>query len=209
MPIYLGTDKLDEIYLGATGIDKVYLGTTLVFQKGGPSPGPTGWTLFDHGWVDGFNWTGNYLPRPPYTSIASYNFSNVDTGGYMKLEIDTSYQYSPVNQNCHVCTIGLITVPAGATKMRVNVTPSSFPGEFSYVPTYLKFGLLTPDCVNSMDDTNGGQLSQIIEVTSATNYDLTLDNGIAGNSWIAVVNARATAQGPNATSLSIYKVWFE
>ena len=208
MPIYLGTKKLDEIYLGTKGISQVYLGTKLVFQKGGPAP-PSAGVLFDHGWVSGISWQGNYLPRPPYTSIASYNFAEVDTEGHMILSVDSAINYSHVNHNCHVCVPAKVTVPAGATKMRVTAHPLTYPGEFYYVASYIKFGLLTEDCVNSMDDTNGGQLSSIIEVSSNTTYDLTLDPGIAGNSWVPVVNMRRNAYANIGGKIFIDKVWFE
>lgn len=210
MPIYLGTKKLDGLYLGAGELSKVYLGTTLVYQKGGGPTPPSAGVLFDHGWVPGINWAGNLLPRPPYTSIASYNFARVDTDGCMVLLVMSNPQYSSVNHNCHVCTDGPITVPAGATKMCVNVTPSSTPGfPLDYSPIYLKFGLVTMDCVNAMDAANGGQLSDIIELTASGTYELILNNGIAGNSYVPVVNGRANAKMVKSTSMSIYKVWFE
>ena len=209
MPIYLGADKLDGIHLGAGEISKVYLGQTLVYQKGsGPTP-PSAGVLFDHGWVSGVSWQGNYLPRPQYTSIAGYNFAEVDTQGHMILTVDSQINYSNVNQNCHVCVPAKVTVPAGATKMRVTAHPLTYPGEFYYKASYLIFGLLTEDCVNAMDATNGGQLSGVIEVTSNNTYDLTLASGIAGNSWVPVVNMRRSAYANINGKLYIEKVWFE
>lgn len=208
MPIYLGTKKLDEIYLGTKGISQVYLGTKLVFQKGGPAP-PSAGVLFDNGWVSGIAWSGNYLPRPQYTSIASYDFSKVDTEGIMRLIIASEPNYSNVNHNCHVCTSTEITVPAGATIMKVNAWMSDNSGD---VEPYIKFGLLTPDCVNSMDDTNGGQLSAVLEAHYQSTdkvYQLTLNNGIAGNSFLAVINLRRSARANHTATLSIKKVWFE
>ena len=193
MPIYLGTKKLDEIYLGSKGISEVYLGTKLVFQKGGPAP-PSAGVLFDHGWVPGVSWQGNYLPRPQYTSIAGYNFAEVDSQGHMILTVDSEINYSNVNQNCHVCVPAKVTVPAGATKMRVTAHPLTYPGEFYY---------------KAMDATNGGQLSGVIEVTSNNTYDLTLTSGIAGNSWVPVVNMRRSAYANINGKLYIEKVWFE
>lgn len=210
MPIYLGTKKLDEIYLGATGIEKVYLGTTLVFNKGsGPSPGPTGWTLFDRGWVSGFDWAGNMLPRPRYTSIASYNFSNVGTLGYMELTFDSEMGYSDVNHNAHVCTYSEIRVPATAVTMHVEAIASLAD---SY--TYIKFGLLTRDCVNSCDATNGGLLSSWEVVLAASvehptrEFMLDISNVDKTQNWLAVVNGRHTAQDSRHNNMLIYKVWF-
>ena len=93
MPIYLGAKKLDEIYLGSTGISKIYLGTTLVYDKGGGPTPPSAGVLYDNGFVTGISWQGNYLPRPPYTSIASYNFEASD----MALIVASEENYSNVN----------------------------------------------------------------------------------------------------------------
>lgn len=200
MGIYLGSSAVNRIYLGTSAVKKVYLGTDLVFEAAGAD------VLFDNGWVSGISWSGNALPREQYTSVATYSFGYVDSEGYMRLTVNSASSYSNVQHNCHVCTSGLITVPAGATKMLVNVraTASTSP------EIYFKFGLVTQDCVAATDATNGGQLSAWLSPsTTATNYEITLDNGIAGNQFIAVVNARRTAQASAARSLEIYKVWFE
>lgn len=201
MGILLGTNSLKGLYLGTQAVKKVYCGTDLVFSQAGSD------VLFDNGWISGISWAGNLLPRPVYTSIASYSFGYVESDGYMQLSISSQSSYSNVNHNCHVCTSEAITVPAGATVMRVTVRQN-----LSGSPLmYLKFGLLTADCVDSMDDTNGGQLSSVLGLsgTAQATYDLTLNSGIAGNSFYAVVNARRTAQAAAARSMEIYKVWFE
>ena len=210
MPIYLGTKQVNGIWLGADEVVNVWKGTDLIYTKGTP-PGPTAGTLFDNGWVSGIAWSGNALTRPQYTSLGSYSFANVDSDGYMKLTVASNNDYSNVNHNCHVCTSELITVPSGATKMKVIACQTRGAGSFLYGPVYIKFGLLTQNPINSMDDTNGGQLSSITEVTTTeqTTYELTLASGIAGNSWLAVVNMRRTAKQSEPGNLFIYKVWFE
>ena len=210
MPIYLGANKLDGIHLGAGEISKVYLGQTLVYRKGsGPTP-PSAGVLFDHGWISGISWAGNQLPRPRYTSIATYDFSQA-ANAYMRLIINSEEQYSAVTQNCHVCTASEVRVPAGAAKMKVTYQLIT-----SYMPRsaepFVKFGLLTPDCVNSCDASNGGALSEWIDMSASADEhtgELTLPSGIAGSDWIAVVNYRNTANCEDPLSLRIYKVWFE
>lgn len=201
MGIFLGASEVARIYLDTTQVKKVYLGTDLVYQIAG------GDVLFDNGWIGGVEWAGNMLPRPNYTAIASYSFGNVDSDGYMKLTVASESGYSDIPYNCHVCTAQPVTVPAGATKMCVSVRQN-----LSGNPNmYLKFGLLTADCVNSMDDTNGGQLSEITLTsgTTLTTYELALNSGIAGGEFYAVVNARRTGKAAASRSLEIYKVYFE
>lgn len=213
MPIYLGANKLEAIHLGAGEISKVYLGQTLVYQKGsGPTP-PSAGVLFDHGWVTGISWAGNQLPRPRYTSIASYNFANVEQGGYMALTVDSNWDYSNVNQNCHVCVNGAVTVPAGATYMKVTAAVfgrNIYEGD-NWEP-YIKFGVLTGDCVNSCDATNGGQLSEWADIQHAETeltFTLTLNAAVKGQALIPVVNLRRTAGADYPVAMRIYKVWFE
>ena len=209
MPIYLGANKLEAIHLGAGEISKVYLGQTLVYQKGS-SPAPSAGVLYDRGWVTGISWAGNQLPRPRYTSIATYDFSQA-ANSYMRLIINSEEQYSAVTQNCHVCTSGEVRVPSGATKMKV-----TYLLQMDYAPRnadpYVKFGLLTPDCVNSCDATNGGALTEWIDIGTSSDErtsELTLPIGIAGNDFMAVVNYRNNANCLEPLSLRIFKVWFE
>lgn len=209
MPIYIGPNKATGLFLGTREITRVWKGTDLVYQKG--SPGPTEWTLFDHGWVDGVSWSGNMLPRPQYTSLGTYDFSNVESDGFMRLSVASAASYSQVNHNCHVCVSAPITVPSGATKLCVSVAQNRAAGDFMYQSVYLKFGLLTQNAVNSMDAANGGQLSGFTEISSTApaTHVLTLDAGIAGQSFLPIVNMRRNARGNETGHLYIYKVWFE
>ena len=210
MPIDLGTKRVTGLWLGTREIQKIWLGTDLVYQTGSPTPAEV-YTLFDNGWVSGVNWLGNYLPRPQYTSMGKYNFANVDQGGYMRLYIG-NVNGQAVSYNCHVCTNGVITVPGDATVMKVMVSSA-------YGYTFQKqvyFGLLTPDCVNALDDTNGGQMSghYSINTSTPTTLSLTLNAGIAGGQFVAVVNQRNNSvsddsEGDGTNFIRIHKVWFE
>lgn len=200
MGIYIGAGALKGLYLDTDAVKKIYLDADVVFQARATD------VLFDNGWVDGVSWAGNLLPRPQYTSVATYSFGYVESEGFMRLTVNSSSSYSNVNHNCHVCTAEAITVPANATSMRVQakVTSTASP------QMYMKFGLLTADCVNSMDDSNGGVLSSLLTPTSTVSeYTLALPSGVAGGQFYAIVNARRTAQASSLRNLDIYKVWFE
>lgn len=200
MGVYIGTGELKDLFLDAQRVKKVYLGADLIFEQAGSD------TLFDNGWVGGISWAGNLLPRPQYTSVGTYSFAYVEDGGYMRLTINSESGYSNVNHNSHVCTAQPVTVPASATKLCVWVKAQSL----ATPQIYMSFGLLTEDCVNSMDATNGGILSAITAPDSAlTKYELALGSGLAGGQFYAVINARRTAQAAASRSLDIYKVSFE
>jgi len=207
MPIYLGADKLDELYLGANRLDKVYLGTTLVYQRGSSPPTPSSGILFDNGWVTGIEWAGNQLPRQPYTSLGSYSFTNVPSG-HMDLTVESRNSYSSVLHNCHVCTASPVRVPASATSLHVQVAfrTSESAGEA------MIFGLLPANCPNSMDASNGGQLSTVVPAYNLTEFTMAFESGIANTDLYAVVNLRRNShcEDPrSAGTLRIYKVWFE
>ena len=202
MAIYKGTSKLGGLYLGTKKLDKSYLGTKLVYNANeAPAEQPV---LFDGGLIDGISWQANALPRPQYNSIA---YASVEAAT-LNLWVVSASSYSSVNHNCHVVTGGLITVPANATVMKVRAIASS--GQGGVYP-YLIIGLLTDDAVNSMDATNGGQLSSALlaNAQTYTEYSLTLANGIAGNSWRAIVNMRRNARASGQCTIMVNKVWFE
>ena len=200
MGVYIGTGQLAGLFLGTSRVKKVYLDTDLIFQQAADD------VLFDNGWVGGISWAGNFLPRPQYTSIATYSFGNVEDYGFMRLTVNSESGYSDVPYNSHVCNAEPITVPAGAAKMCVWVKSTSM-----VTPQiYMSFGLLTADCVNSMDASAGGQLSAITAPASTiTKYELDLASGIAGGQYYAIVNARRTGKAAAAYNLDIYKVTFE
>lgn len=206
MPIYLGANKLDALHLGATEIARVYLGTSLVYDNGG-APTPGAGILFDNGWVDGIGWAGNMLTRPQYTSIATYNFANVDSLGCMELIVNSEDNYSAVNHNCHVCTSDVITIPSGVTEMKITYICSDGVGN---VTPYIKFGAVSASAATAVDDT-GGQLSAWLEADKQvlTTLTLALNSGIAGSSLRPIVNMRRSAQASNSARIRIYKVWFE
>lgn len=79
------------------------------------------------------------------------------------------------------------------------------------VQPYMVFGLLTDNCVNAMDASNGGQLSSLTTLVknAYTNYSITLNDGIAGSSYRAVVNLRASGKRDGTSDAYIQKVWFE
>lgn len=207
MPIYKGSNEVTGLWLGAKEITRVWKGTDLVYQKGSP-PGPAEYTLFDNGWVSGVPWSGNLLPRPPYTTLVTYDFSLVDSNGFMRLMQEDGPDYSRVSHNAHVCTTNLITVPSGATKMFITCQRSS---ETAH---NFNWGLVASSAANSMDGT-GGQLSATqswLSTDTMTTLSQTLNSGIAGGSFRFIVNSvnpNAWAALPGFSSLSIYKVWFE
>jgi len=206
MPIYLGADRLEGIHLGGTEIEKVYLGTTLVYQKGGTPPAPTGYVLYDNGWVPGVSWAGNLLPRKPYTSIASYNLSRVEDGGYMQLLFDCYYEYSHVTHNAHVCTMSDIIVPADATAMKVTLTESSSALYYGNAC----FGLLKKDCEAATVPSTGGILSNWSPIfASMTTLSLDISSLDKTQPWTAVVNTMHYANDSGLIADNIYKVWFE
>ena len=199
--LWLGTTPF-LFDLGGRGVKQIYKDTSLIYEK------PSGvYTLFDNGWVDGINWGGNLLPRPQYTTLGYYDLSLVESNGYMKLYVPGDPSYSDVSYNCHVCTAASVAVPQDATKMFVRVNSVS-----AYiVPPYMVFGLLTDDCVNAMDASRGGQLSGLTTLTknAYTDYSITLNDGIAGSSYRAVVNLRASGKRDGTSDAYIQKVWFE
>lgn len=211
MPIYKGSGQITRQWLGVKEITRVWKGTDLIYQKGSP-PGPAENTLFDNGWVSGVPWSGNLLPRPQYTSIATYNFSLVDSNGEMQLLVNISDSYSHVTHNSHVCTSELITVPSGATKMYLNCAVPA------YNTGHIKWGLVDAGAANSQDDTSG-QLSAWVSINStperAVTLEQTLSAGMAGAQKRFIINWRAYADGYSDGSyaansaLYIYKVWFE
>ena len=211
MPIYLGPNQVTGLWLGTREITRVWKGADLVYQKGAP-PGPAEYTLFDNGWVSGVSWSGNLLPRPVYTSLGQYSFSLVDSNGLMNLSIDTDPDYSHVTHNCHVCTTDPIVVPAGATKMCVEVSRAND----SYLHT--KWGLVDPDAANATVPGTHGQLSEWTALaygSTKVTLQQTLASGVAGQQLRAIVNMRAYADGFDGSyynddaSLNIYKFWFE
>ena len=206
MPIYKGSNEVTGLWLGAKEITRVWKGTDLVYQKGSP-PGPAEYTLFDNDWVSGVPWSGNLLPRPPYTTQGTYNFSYVDTLGYMQLTVNCSSSYSPVNHNCHVCTSQLITVPANATKLCFQLRNMPYSGS-----VYGNWGLLPADAPNSMDTSAGGQLSGITLLTTSDELQtqiLTLNSDVKGAQMRAIFNVRRNVKSDYTINVDIYKVWFE
>lgn len=187
--------------LGGHGVKQIYKGTSLAYEKASGV-----YTLFDSGWVDGINWGGNLLPRPQYKTLGRYDFSHVDGGGYMDIYIE---QYeSNVTYYTHVCTADLISIPADATKLKVSMMTVA-PG---VAPPPAKFGLLTDDCINSMDATNGGVLSGTIYPSYSTysEYELNLLDGMAGTSdYRVVINNWGSAYVDRERHVRINKVWFE
>ena len=208
MPIYLGADRLEGIHLGGTELAKVYLGTTLVYQKGGTPPTPTGYVLYDNGWVPGVSWEGNALPRKPYTSIATYNFAHADAadGGYMTVYFNCSPSYSAVLHNAHVCTAYDIIVPADATTMKVTYNESVTAELWSNIC----FGLLKRDCEAATVPSTGGIISEWISTHKALEtVSLDISSLDKTEPWTAVVNFRHWADDTYPVAFNIFKVWFE
>jgi len=206
MPIYLGSDQVSGIWLGTKEVTRIWKGTDLVYQRG--TPGPAENVLFDHGWVTDIPWSGNLLTRPPYTTLVTYTFSNVEAYGFMRLMQETGPSYSAVSHNGHVCTTNLITVPANATKLRITCKRAA------ESPLSFNWGLLSANAANSMDST-GGQLSSTttwLATDQVTTLDLTLNSGIAGGQYRVIVNSvnsNANSYYTHYYPLDIYKVWFE
>ena len=204
MPLYLGSKKFIGLWLGSPSVSRVWLGTDLVYQKGTP-PGPAESTLFDNGWIYGISWSGNLLTRPQYTTLGTYDFSQVTANGFMSLTITSQSGYANVNHNCHVCTTNLITVPSGATKAKVTLRRNSF------VNPYVIWGLLPDNAPDSMSTSAGGQLSSATTLGNVdwTTLTLTLSAGIAGSQLRAIVNLRGKGNDSEYQTIDIKKFWFE
>ena len=210
MPIYLGTKALEGLHVGLTEIERVYLGTKLIYRKGVP-PAPGADVVFDHGWIQDIPWAGNTLPRAGYTLIAKYDFSDVDSLGYMRIYFQCDPNYSSVYYNAHVCTDVDVRVPSTATVMKIEAVAQAG----SQNATTIKFGLVTRDCVNATDAANGGLLSDWTRVQAPTDQEAThiytLDVSALDKSrdYVPVVTARHLGNDYKTYSLYIYKVWFE
>lgn len=210
MPIYLGTKALEGLHVGQTEIARVYLGTKLIYRKGVP-PAPGSDVVFDHGWIQDIPWAGNTLPRAGYTLIAKYDFSDVESLGYMRIYFQCDPNYSAIYYNAHVCTDVDVRVPSTATVMKIEAVSQAGAQNANTV----KFGLVTRDCVNATDASAGGVLSDWLRVNPPTSGEDThiLSVDISGidksQNWVPVVNARHLGQDYKTYSLYIYKVWFE
>lgn len=201
--IWLGTHQV-LLDLNGKGILKMWKGASIAYERDAATA-----TLFDHGYADGIAWSGNLLNRPQYTSIGKYDLSYVDSDGFMRLYITADTGYSSVNHNAHVCTTNFVSIPANATRMKVEVrNPVSFANT-----TYVKFGLLPEVYADAMDDSQGGKLSELTAVgysSESSVLSLTLPAGFAGTDiYRAIVNIRANGKGSEYPTIYIYKVWFE
>lgn len=200
--LWIDTHQI-SLDLDGHSIIKMYGGTSIIYEKNASSA-----VLFDNGWVDNIPWGGNLLNRPSYTTLGKFDLSRVESNGYMRIYIGAGSSFAQVEHNAHVCTVNHVSIPANATKMKVRMMS---PNNGSYVPVAI-FGLLTDDCVNALNATNGGQLSSSITVSRGgyTDYEITLNNGIAGTDiYRAVVNIKASGLDDVAPNIYINKVWFE
>ncbi len=195
--LFLGLDELKRFHVDLTPARQIYFGLSLIWQMGSS-------VLFDNGWIEGVGWSINRLPHRNYYNegICKATFDNVETSGYMRLSIEGS---SFGNQyNTHICGDKAYPVPYNAVKMKVSAARQSS------AQTLMMFGLVTEDCVNSMDTTRGGVLSETLYPTYGTTpatYEIDLPEGIAGHEFVPVINA--FGNGDARRLIDIYKVWFE
>lgn len=200
MSITIKQNRVGDLYGKQRKIKKIYVKRRLAYTSGGAAL----WTLYDRGYVEGVNWSGNRLPHQNYynASVCGADFSHAEesAGGYMRLTIDGTYS---LQYNTHVCGSAAVTVPSTATKMKVVV-------EKGVYKVLMRFGLLTEDCVNSMNATNGGVLTSTtyVDTSGEQTFELTLPQGIAGGSWVPVINMFQTPTN-SLYELKIHKVWFE
>ncbi len=192
--IHIGLKQVAGVHNGTRGIASIHVGTRLAYSVGsGGDP-----VLFDGGYVDGIEWSGNLLTRPNYTAQGHADLSRVETYGDMRISI---YQLNSTSYNAHVCTTDKVAIPSDATKMYVRARR----GVYS---AYMKIGLLSDAYVNACSG-EGGVMSGAIAVSATdADYSIDLPAGFAGSSdFRAVINIQDTAASQR--DIFITKVWFE
>lgn len=148
---------------------------------------------------DSTAWNGNVMSRPAYTANGNYSFSEATTNGCMLLS--TTEHSSGYTYYANVSTINAVTVPASATKLKIQVNVSSG------TSAYLYFGLLPSNASSCVSDGDGGQISGLINPsTGLATYTLNLSSAMIGTSAYNVV---ITLRSSKTRTARIYKVWFE
>ena len=182
---------------------------TVFFTESSDEPSEDTWEYFRNGYVNdaggnAIGWSANLLTRPNdmthgYTTYGLASLSNVETDGYMLLYNATGANYY---YNSHVCTTNTVTIPSTATKLTVEASRGP-------KTSNILLALLPDNAPNTMDDTNGGQVSGWISpTTSAALYSMNLAEGIAGSSTNRIiVNFRGKADEYRAEYIT--KVYFE
>lgn len=168
-----------------------------------PEPEPSEITyLYDKGAVEGYTFVSNGFPRPNYKGGASGKFET----NYMYINLPALTGSTLIPFNAHVCTSAVVTVPTGATKLKVLAKKTSATN------TLLNFGMLPTNALTSYYKSNGGQLSGDKTLTTTeTVYEITLTDAVkSATNMKCVINAKAyMKKGTAAANAIIYQVWFE
>lgn len=200
-----GTGDTFKVQSGVGGTAYI----TVYYTEAEDTPTSDTWEYFRNGYVNDaggvqIGWSANLLTRPNdmthgYTVYGLASLANVETDGYMLL-----YDATGANNyyNSHVCTTNTVSIPADATKLVVEASRSA-------LQSNILLALLPDNAPNTMDASNGGQVSGWISpTTSAALYSMTLEEGIAGSSTNRIiVNYRG--KGDQYRAEYITKVYFE
>ena len=166
-----------------------------------PEPGAQTY-LYDKGTVEGYSFVSNGFPRPNYTGVAK----GILEANTMRINLPGVTGSTSIPFNAHVCTSAAVTIPTGATKLKVLAKKTSATN------TLLNFGLLPSGASNSYSTSSGGQLSGDRALTTTeTVYEITLTDAVkSATNLKCIVNAKANMKnGTAAANAVIYQIWFE
>lgn len=192
---------------GASVANSVYISLACSYVTGlytsADEPEPSEITyLYDKGAVEGYTFVSNGFARPDYTGNAKGKFET----NYMYINLPALTGDTLIPYNAHVCTSAVVTVPTGATKLKVLAKKTSA------TDTLLNFGMLPTNALTSYYKSNGGQLSGDKSLTTTeTVYEITLTDAVkSATNMKCVINAKAyMKKGTAAANAIIYQVWFE
>lgn len=192
---------------GASLANTTYISLACSFvtglYTGTDEPEPSTQTyLYDKGAVEGYTFVSNGFTRPNYTG----NAKGILETNTMRINIPTLTGTTSLPYNAHVCTSAAVTIPTGATKLKVLAKKTSATN------TLLNFGLLPSSASNSYSTSNGGQLSGDKTLTmTETVYEITLTDAVkSATNLKCIVNAKANMKvGTAAANAIIYQIWFE
>lgn len=133
MSIDIKQNRVGDLYGKQRKIKEIYVKRRLAYSSGGTAL----WTLYNRGYVDGVNWSGNRLPHQNYYNAsvcrADFSHAEADEGGYMRLSVNGTYS---LQYNTHVCGSAAVTVPSTATKMKVIVEMGRLHGAHALRPAH-------------------------------------------------------------------------
>lgn len=158
--------------------------------------------LFNRESIEGYTFISNGFTRPDYTGGAS----GIIEANFLRIKLPGVTGANSIPFNAHVCTSETVTVPAGATKLKVTAKKTSATN------TLMNFGLLASNAANSYSTAKGGQLSGDKSLTTEeATYEITLTDEVkAASNLKCIVNAKANMKnGTAAANAIIYQIWFE